>query len=186
MSEDSHEAQRFDTLKQTAFLTAFATLGNVTRAAEAAGCSRRVHSNWLRFDPSYRNRFLHARREACNALESEARRRAVAGVPEVQLYRGKPVFVYVDAAGNICDVDARTADPSKHSKVPLMVRKYSDKLLALLLRANLPKKYGSRQHDTLAPPSTFKTRAELVEEVKEWLEQKRAQGLLPPPAEPTQ
>jgi len=62
--------------KQAAFLAAFAECGNVTRACEIAKVGRRTHYNWLE-DPDYEAAFSDAENQAVDALEGEARRRAL-------------------------------------------------------------------------------------------------------------
>ena len=103
--------------KKDAFLAAYAELGNVTAAAKAAGCSRESHYLWMKEDKDYPDRFSAAHAEACDALESEARRRAVKGTR-------KPVF----HKGVRCGT----------------VREYSDTLLIFLMKGAMPEKYRER------------------------------------------
>ena len=99
--------------KQKAFLVAYALCGNVRAAARLARCARSQHYWWLN-QPAYAEAFAEAHAEACDALESEARRRAVKGVR-------KPVFYQGTICGSVCE--------------------YSDTLLIFLLKAALPEKY---------------------------------------------
>jgi hypothetical protein len=106
----------FDTIthpQRRAFLSAFAELANVSRAAKLAKCSREAHYDWLR-DPDYQAAFREARSMACIALEDEAVRRARFGTL-------KPVFQGGGKVG--------------------VIRVYSDTLLATLLAAWMPEKY---------------------------------------------
>jgi hypothetical protein len=48
------------TLKQLAFLGAFRTIGNITRAARAAGVARTSHAPWLSQSPAYAAAFQDA------------------------------------------------------------------------------------------------------------------------------
>ena len=64
--------------KQQAFLIAFAKCGNITQAAEVSSVSRRSHYGWVQNDPAYAEAFGDAREESADALETEARRRALA------------------------------------------------------------------------------------------------------------
>ena len=99
--------------KRSSFLAAYAELGNITRAAQAAGIPRTKHYTWLK-DPAYAKSFLEAEEIAIERLESEARRRAVEGTE-------KPVFYKGEECGTI--------------------REYSDTLLIFLLNAARPEKY---------------------------------------------
>lgn len=65
--------------KKTLFLTAYARLGTVLHAAEAAQIARRTHYEWLATDPEYKRSFVEAENAAIDSLEAEARRRAFAG-----------------------------------------------------------------------------------------------------------
>ncbi len=74
---------------KAAFLTAYAREGNVTAAAAAAGIKRQTHQSWLEEDDLYRSRFAAACEEATDALEAEARRRALYGVDEDVSHEGR-------------------------------------------------------------------------------------------------
>jgi hypothetical protein len=97
-----------------------AKLPNFTHILEGTSQTAVVigrHYDWVR-DPAYRRAFERAKEGAADRLEGEARRRAVDGVEEpVGWYQGKP--------GGL-------------------VRKYSDRLLVLLLKAWIPERYKDR------------------------------------------
>ncbi len=101
-------------IKQTAFLAVYAECGNITQAAKKAKVNRTTHNFWLKKDDTYQARFDVAHLKACDHLEREARRRAVEGWNEPVYQKGMQVGV---------------------------VRKYSDKLLELLLKGAMPDKY---------------------------------------------
>jgi hypothetical protein len=101
------------TLKRGSFLAAFASVGNISDAAKIAGVGRRTHYEWME-DPEYRLAFREACAQAADGLEREARRRAMVGVDEPVFYKGA-----------ICGY----------------VRKYSDGLLQVLLRAYRPRRF---------------------------------------------
>lgn len=103
--------------RQKAFLAAFAETGNLTRSAEAAGVVRRQHYEWLE-DAGYRKAFADAQAQATDALEAEARRRAVEGVEE-------PTGWYQGSPGGY-------------------VTRYSDTLLMFLMKGANPDKYKER------------------------------------------
>lgn len=100
--------------KQAAFLAVYAECGNITQAAKKAKVNRTTHNFWLKKDDTYQARFDVAHLKACDSLEREARRRAVEGWNEPVYQKGVMVGV---------------------------IRRFSDKLLELLLKGSLPKKY---------------------------------------------
>ena len=96
--------------KQRAFLGAYRLCANVRAAARLARCARSQHYWWLK-QPAYAEAFADAREEACDALKSEAWRRAVKGVV-------KPIYYQGDIVGT--------------------VKEYSDNLLMFLMKAAMP------------------------------------------------
>lgn len=102
-----------DSIKQAEFLAAYERLGNVAGAAQVAGVNRTSHYLWMK-DPKYAEKFQTAHEQAIDALEKEARRRAVEGFDE-------PVYFKGEMAGTI--------------------RKYSDTLLIFLLKGARPEKF---------------------------------------------
>ena len=106
--------ERYRRAKQSAFLLVFGRIGSVTGAAREAGVSRSTHYNWLETDLDYAEQFENTNEELADALEEEARRRALEGVDEPVYYRGERVGSF---------------------------RKYSDALLILLLRAKRPEQF---------------------------------------------
>lgn len=106
------------------FLKALAATGNVTLAAGAAQLPRRGLYHWREQDQGFAAEWAEAIEAATDALEAEARRRAIEGVETTVVHGGRMVR---DDAGN-----------------PLTIRRYSDSLLALLLRAHRPEKYRDK------------------------------------------
>lgn len=104
-------------IKKAAFLAAYERCGVITQACEASGVGRTSHYRWLEESEDYRKKFAESHQAAIDALETEARRRAIGGWDEPVFYNGKQVGVK---------------------------RRYSDMLLAMLLNANFPQKYRSR------------------------------------------
>jgi hypothetical protein len=111
--ESAAESVQVRTAKKAAFLSAYETIGTISHAAQTAGIGRQTHYDWLQ-DPEYKKAFQASHAKAIDALEMEARRRAMRGTDEPIYYKGKIV-------GG--------------------VRKYSDTLLIFLLKAARPKKY---------------------------------------------
>lgn len=106
---------------QRAFLAAFAEIGTIRKAAEAAQTSRTQHWEWLK-NPVYAEAFLEAGENAADLLEAEARRRAIEGTDE-------PVFFQGEQCGQI--------------------RKFSDTLLIFLLKGRRKEVFNNL--DTLPP-----------------------------------
>jgi hypothetical protein len=116
--EENPVAEAQVTPQQRAFLAAFRKTGNVRLACEAAKVGRSSHYRWLSQDPAYRDAFAVAKEEAADLLEAEAFRRAVHGWDE-------PVGWYKGKAGGV-------------------VKRYSDALLIVLLKALRPNRYKER------------------------------------------
>lgn len=103
------------------FLDELRRTGNVSAAAEVAGIDRstayRSRENSQRFTADWEE----ALEEACDALELEARRRAVDGVDHPVIYEGEITDTY---------------------------KRYSDTLLIFLLKAHRPEKFRERMDIT--------------------------------------
>jgi hypothetical protein len=116
--------------RQQRFLTALADTGIVSVAVEIAGTSRTRVYELRKRDESFAAAWDEAEEHAADALEAEAWRRAVAGVPEPLVSSGRVVR----------DDDGQ----------PLAIRRYSDNLLLALLKARRPDKFKDRavvEHD---------------------------------------
>lgn len=99
------------------FLELLRTTCNVSTSSQLIGFSRRTLYNWRNDDPEFAEDWDEAVDDAIDALELEARRRAMAGVEKPIMYKGEEV--------------AR-------------VREYSDRLMEFLLTAHRPEKYRQR------------------------------------------
>lgn len=100
--------------RHTAFLAALSRYGNVTRAAEMAGLDRAALYSKRKGDAAFSRAWEEAEALGSAALEDEARRRAYEGWEE-------PVWHKGSNCGS--------------------VRKFSDTLLIVLLKAHMPDKY---------------------------------------------
>lgn len=119
------------------FLGAYAECGNITRAAQLAKIHRSDHYAWMQ-DEEYANAFAEANKEACEALEMEARRRAVEGVQKPVIYQGQLCREPKrDKHGEL----VRDKDGAVIFGPPLTVREYSDTLLIFLMKGANPEKY---------------------------------------------
>ena len=123
--QPSKAPQKRKLAHQRAFLGAFEESGCIRRAAKAAGITRAAHYKWLRDDDAYAAAFKESQRAAAEYLESEAVQRATKGWLEPIFYQGR-----------VC----------------AHVRRYSDSLLAMLLRAAMPEKYGVQRKEISGPP----------------------------------
>ena len=105
-----------------AFLAVLAETGNVTRSAEAAQVARKTAYRARDRDAHFAAEWTDALDRAADALELEARRRAIEGWEEPVFQRGSQVGV---------------------------IRRYSDRLLIELLRAHRPHRYCASQRERL-------------------------------------
>lgn len=128
--------------RQRAFLAAFAKTGSIGLAAKAAKVHRSTHYDWLKEDEDYGAQFESAQDEAVDALEVEARRRAMKGTRRKRFNpkTGEAFFEF----------------------------EYSDTLLIFLLKANAPAKY----RDRVSLDANVQTNSKIVVELpaKEFLE----------------
>lgn len=99
---------------EKAFLSVLRKAGNVTRACAKAKIERSTAYDHRNSDKRFAQLWEHALEESADILEAEARRRAFEGVT-------KPVYQGGIRVG--------------------YVQEYSDSLMALLLKANNPKKF---------------------------------------------
>jgi len=134
------------TKKQRAFLAAFRECGVISHAAQMSNVNRSRHYQWLDAKEEYADAFRDAHEEAIDRLESEARRRACEGVVTIKFDKdGNPLRDprKVDEDGLLkdgCD------DPWYYEHT------YSDNLLAKLLAAHRPEKFGNKLTQEISGP----------------------------------
>jgi hypothetical protein len=126
--------ERDETLsaQKTRFLSLLRETGNIGISCSSIGRSRSTVAKWRSDDESFAAEWREAELDAADALEMEARRRAMEGVEEPVFYQGV-IVGYVD--------------------------KRSDQLLLRLLEANKPEKFAQRTKtdlttngESFAPP----------------------------------
>lgn len=100
--------------KKNDFLNALLKTGLRNKAAEISGVTRQSHYLWLKTDDEYVAAYEKVSTMLINNLEDAAYERAVNGVERKIYYKGKEIGTQ---------------------------KEYSDTLLALLLKANMPDKY---------------------------------------------
>ena len=105
---------KFNKSARDRFLESLRETANVREACKAAGVGRRTAYDHRDADPEFAAAWKEAEEIATDALEAEARRRAIYGVAE-------PVF----HKGAICG----------------HIVKYSDRMLEILLKAHRPGKF---------------------------------------------
>ena len=128
---------RLTRIQQDKFLEQFVTMGNVAGCCRATGVGRRTVYHWLKDDAAFRERFADVENDACDALEQEARRRALIGV-------NKPVFGTLPVQR---DADGKVIGGGGTGQVGTMPE-YSDTLLIFLLKAKRPEIYRERFEHT--------------------------------------
>ena len=114
-----------DTEKQT-FLDELARTGIVADALRKAGISRPSVHLWRRDDQQFSDAYDAALEDAGDALEKEARRRAIEGTTRKRY----------DKEGNLIAEEIV----------------YSDSLMALLLKGNKPEKFADRTKNEITNP----------------------------------
>lgn len=135
--------------RQRALLRAYVQTGRISVAARAAKMDRAAHYHWLHHDENYVRAWEVACVMAAENLEDEAVRRAYEGVPEPVVFQGNFTYPHKNDDGSP-DLDR-----------PLCVRKYSDTLLALLLKGKKPEVYRDKQDIALSTPNGIQTDAKI-------------------------
>lgn len=107
-----------------AFLKALRETGNISESCRIASLPRTTAKEWRAKDEAFRQAWDEALEVAIDGLELEARRRAVDGVLEPVYQGGKKVGT---------------------------IRRYSDRMLEILLKGHRPEKYRER-FDAPPPP----------------------------------
>lgn len=120
---------------RAAFLKALAECGNATDACLAAGIGRRSAYDWKDDDEAFAADWEEALEEGTDALEREARRRAVEGVDEPVFYQGQQVAT---------------------------VKRKADALLVLLLKANRPHTFRERMELSGDPARPLNAKVALI------------------------
>lgn len=106
------------------FLKALAQTANVTASAQSVNINRRTIYDHRAADPEFAKAWDDALEQATDALEAEARRRAMEGVEE-----------YVTCKDGLV----------MRNGEPVMQVRYSDSLMSLLLRAHRKEKFRDNQ-----------------------------------------
>jgi hypothetical protein len=121
--------------RKAKFLVALAKCGNVTEAAEIAGAGRVTVYRWRGKDEDFAEAWDGALEVATDALEAEARSRALEGTEEPVFYQGRHVA---------------------------NVRKKSDMLLMFLLNGYRPERFKRRSEVTGKDGGPLEVRASMI------------------------
>jgi hypothetical protein len=147
--------------RQVNFLRAFSRRGIVSDGCQVADISRATVSYWRDEEEWFEDLYQAAILEACDNLEAEAHRRAVEGIDEPVIWQGMPTTV---------------KDATTGTERLLTTKKYSDPLLTLLLKGNMPEKYRENvKHDHGLGQATGVLIVPGAIDAKTWAEQAKAQ-----------
>lgn len=152
--------ERLSLERRRLFLRAFALRGIVLEGCRAAGVSRDAVYHWRETSEWFETLYQVAIEEAADRIEAEAIRRAVDGYDEPVIYQGMPTLV---------------TDPNTGEQRQLTVRKYSDQLMALVLRGARPEKYRENHRVELEGGATGVLVVPGVVDPKAWAEAAREQ-----------
>jgi len=108
--------------KKNDFLNALLKTGLRSKAADMSGISRQSHYLWLKTDDEYAMAYEKVRQMLIDTMEDAAYERAVNGIDRKIWFKGEEVGTQ---------------------------KEYSDTLLALLLKANMPEKYKDKSETTV-------------------------------------
>lgn len=124
---------------QDAFLAVYADCANIRASCAAAGIDRSTFYQWTEHEEHFSMRFNQVEKDANDMLLSEAWRRGVTGVEEPVVSMGQVVYDFdpvVDEDGN--QVFNERGKPVFNKGKPVTVKKYSDSILTMLIKAKMP------------------------------------------------
>lgn len=137
-----------------AFLAALREYPVMRHACEAAGIARSAVHTRQQKDKDFAKAVEEAMEEGVDRAEKEAMRRAVVGFEEPVIHQGRLQFVYeryLDAEGK---EQYRMLLDANGQPIPLTVRKHSDALLGLVLKARR-KSYGTERTELTSPDGSM-------------------------------
>jgi hypothetical protein len=133
------QARYLKPARQAAFLKHLAVHGCIAKAALDAGIDRSAVTRWRKEEPMFLELFNQAQEDAAEALEVEARRRAVEGVAKDVYHQGEVVG---------------------------QETQYSDTLLALMLKARRPGFNITKTEISNTPGESFRVESSPVEDAR--------------------
>lgn len=151
---ENHPLNKMSVKRKQVILEHLTTGKSQHIAAQAAGITRTTLTTWRREDEEFEALVLDAIECGTDLLEDEALRRAKDGVSEPVTYQGN-FTVLRDAEGN-------TVHDQDGNPVVLTVQKYSDQLMAMLLKGRRRRIYGDKQELTGADGAPLVNKVEVV------------------------
>lgn len=159
-----------------AFCAALAETANVGRACRALGMGRTTAYDWREEDPDFAEKWDRAMRIGVTALEDEATRRAFEGVDDPVIHQGQFQYALEPklTRGGKPVLDRTTKQPvmvaafnEDGTRKLASVKKYSDSLAAMLLKAHAPDKYRDNSKVEMAGSLEFSglSTSELQEQI---------------------
>jgi len=131
---------------QRRFLDAYRNIGIIRAALHESNLDRSTVDAWRKKDAQFAEAFAEARQDAGDILVLEAYRRGVEGIEEPLINNGRIVtkrVPVVDRDGmEVYGPDGKRL----YIEQPVTVRKYSDRMLELLLRAGVAEFAAIQQH----------------------------------------
>lgn len=112
----------------------------VSHAAAACAVTRQAAYKARTTDPEFGQAYEAAMLAQAEALETEARRRAMEGVKKIITHKGEILTVPVDAKGNVVPKES----PDFVGMIPLVEHQYSDRLMEVLLKGRNPEVFGDK------------------------------------------
>jgi hypothetical protein len=119
--------------KRELFLDALRKGFSFSGALKASGLARSTVHDWKQAEPDFRTAWEDAVEEGTDSAEDEMRRRAIEGTAEYVVSQGRLV--------------------KDENGTPLEVRKYSDNLLAMMLKARRPNVHRERVSTEISGPN---------------------------------
>lgn len=123
--------------EQDIFLKTFANTANARASAQQAGVDYKAVWRWKEHDTEFALKYQEAEKLANDLLFGEAWRRAMIGEEETVISMGKIVYKEIpvlDHAGNQVMKDGK---PVTKRGEPLTIRRKSDRLIELMLKARI-------------------------------------------------
>lgn len=127
------------------FIAELERTGVISRACQKANITRAKFREWDNQDPQFRQDVLDAQENASDEGEYELRRRAIHGTEIPVQHNGMPVYLRHPETGELILDD-------NFEPIPFTVKRQSDSLLALYVKAHKPKYRGAEDEATNAPP----------------------------------
>lgn len=162
--------------KVTAFCAALAETANIGKACAAVGMGRTTAYDWRDDDPEFAARWDRAMQIGVTALEDEVKRRAFDGVDEPLVHQGQVTFVMEEKrtkSGRVM-IDKATGLPrlvikrdEQGNRIVASIKKYSDQLAIVLLKAHAPDKYRDNSKVEMAGAMEFSSmsNSELLDQI---------------------